>query len=74
MAMSNLYSKIAPKPPKRLSPDMNTQTTVSQTNQWINGMKNDGIVFFFWVFNCMVLSCHVFYPLFAGISQTSNLY
>lgn len=38
MAMSNLYSKIAPKPPKRLTPDMNTQNTVSQTNQWINGM------------------------------------
>lgn len=40
--MSNLYSKIAPKPPKRLSPDMNTQTTVSQTNQWINETLKNG--------------------------------
>ncbi|KAI5705836.1 hypothetical protein M8J76_014087 [Diaphorina citri] len=42
MAMSNLYSKIAPKPPKRLTPDMNTQNTVSQTNNWINETLKNG--------------------------------
>lgn len=32
MAMSNLYSKIAPKPVKRLQ-----DISVSQTNAWVNG-------------------------------------
>lgn len=35
MAMSNLYSKIAPKPAKRLQ-----DLTVSQSNQWVNGMRS----------------------------------
>lgn len=33
MAMSNLYSKIAPKPVKRAQDNM----SVSQTNAWMNG-------------------------------------
>lgn len=33
MAMSNLYSKIAPKPVKRIQDNM----PVSQTNAWMNG-------------------------------------
>lgn len=33
MAMSNLYSKIAPKPVKRIQDNM----AVSQTNAWMNG-------------------------------------
>lgn len=33
MAMSNLYSKIAPKPVKRFQDNI----PVSQTNAWVNG-------------------------------------
>ena len=33
MAMSNLYSKIAPKPVKRFQDNI----SVSQTNAWVNG-------------------------------------
>lgn len=40
MAMSNLYSKIATKPVKRAQDNM----SVTQTNAWMNGMKENSIM------------------------------
>lgn len=43
MAMSSLYSKIAPKPVKRFQDSI----SVSQTNAWVNGKLFLSCSFFF---------------------------
>ena len=43
MAMSSLYSKIAPKPVKRFQDSI----SVSQTNAWVNGKLFFSYIFFF---------------------------